>query len=73
MAPSESPFPKVLVVPSMVGGVLARAVELPDGSGRTEAWNGSAWGPTTIDFAEVGKAPPASPETLARLGVPTAP
>jgi hypothetical protein len=51
---------------------LARVVVLSDGSGRAEAWDGKSWGPTSVSFAEILKAPPASPATLKRRGVSTA-
>ena len=73
MAPNGRPFLSILVVPSVVDGALVRAVELPDGSGRTEIWTGAAWEPSKFDLASVAEAPPASPETLARFGAPTAP
>ena len=73
MSPNKSPFLEVIIVPSVVDGALVRAVKMPDGSGRLEVFNGSAWAPTEdFNFAEVGMAPPASPATLARFGVPTA-
>jgi hypothetical protein len=62
----------VSIVPSVVDGALVRGVKMPDGSGRLEVFNGSAWEPTKgFNFGEVVKAPPASPATLARFGVPT--
>ncbi len=73
MSPSNGGFMSVLIVPSVVDGALVRAVEMPDGSGRTEVWYGSSWEPSNFDFAEVVKAPPASPATLAKFGASTAP
>ena len=63
---------EVVISPAVVDGTVARLVELPDGSGRVETWepDAGAWVVGGANAGEVGTAPPASPETLRRLGVP---
>ncbi len=49
---------KVILGPVKADGVPLRVVELPDGSGRIESWDGSAWVPGGGDAAELLFAPP---------------
>ena len=60
---------QVIVPPSRIDGMVARLVQLEDGSARVETWGASGWEPGGADVASVSKAPPASPEHLAELGI----
>ena len=64
---------KVIVPPSRTNGSVSRMVQLEDGSARVETWGASGWEPGGADIASVSKAPPASPEVLAKLGIPSDP
>jgi hypothetical protein len=44
---------KVVAGPVKADGVVLRMVELPDGSGRVESWDGKAWVPGGGDAAEI--------------------
>jgi len=52
-------------------GVVARVVELPDGSGRVETWSpGKGWVKGGASLDEFFLARPVSPELASRLGIP---
>jgi len=61
---------KVVVGPVKSGGIPLRLVKLPDGSGRVESWNGTAWVLGGGDGASLLTASPMSPEALAAFGIP---
>lgn len=67
MAPASS---KTWLGPVLVNGTVARAVETPDGKLVVEIWGDGGWSASSADIVWLMNRPPASPETLAALGVP---
>ena len=61
---------KVFIGPVKSGGLVLRGVKFPDGSARSEIWDGSAWVPGG-DFAGFFTAAPMSPEALEAFGIPS--
>lgn len=67
-------LPNVITGPTKVsGGIVARVVKLPDGSGRIESWERGGWTETdtvTLDEFMPGAGLPVNKETRLRLGIP---
>lgn len=62
-----------VLAPGAIGtedGSVSRVVELSDGGGRVETWNGKEWEPGGARFSEFLTRPSASPELMGRLGIP---
>jgi hypothetical protein len=51
-------------------GIIARLVEMSDGSLRVETWAGDRWQPGGTDVAMFLRARPVPPKRLAELGIP---
>ena len=69
--PTETKVTKVVIFPSWINSVgVVRAVELSDGSARTEQFEvGKGWIPSTVSVGEVAMAPALSESKAEELGI----
>ena len=71
MSPKLKLGRRVVAGPSIIDGGIARVVEMPDGSGKTESWSsGVGWIEGGASLDEFVMAQPVSAKLAARLGIP---
>jgi len=56
--------------PSYVDGIVARLIELSDGTREIEEWVDGRWQPSKVDMQSMAFSPPAKSEIMAKLDIP---